>query len=512
MPSLSAAPHSTADSDGATARPIRTKIVATMGPAVADGRTLRSLLSAGVDVCRLNFSHGELDGHAKTLATIRAEAKAIGKNIAILGDLGGPKIRVGDVDEDNADGGMCVNPGEELVIQRQSTVGRNLTVSCTYAGLLDDVQVGDRVLIEDGLLRFVCLRKEGDAEHPDRIILRCSAGGVVKTRKGINLPSTNLNLPSITERDWRCVDWAIANDLDYLALSFVRTSADIEQLRAHLKNQGSTIGIIAKIEKAEAVADINRILAASDALMVARGDLGVEMDLARVPLIQKDLIERCRRAGKPAIVATQMLQSMVDNPSPTRAEVSDVANAIFDGTDACMLSGETSVGKFPVGTVHVMRHVAEAAEEYLRQAAKPGEGVVGATDVGGHVVSSAAAKAVRRLCDSIECKLVVVYSHSGDTARLFAKQRFALPVIALSDHETRLRQMALHYGVIPMPMGRPANLQALVRAVDGLVQDRGMAAKGDRIVVVAGRNIGAAGTMNGIIIHTVGHGEEDPCD
>ncbi len=497
------------DADAATAKVIRTKIVATMGPAVAEPRTLRALLLAGVDVCRLNFSHGELDDHAHTLATIRAEAEAIGRNVAILGDLGGPKIRVGTVDEENADGGLCVNAGEELVIQRDEIVGRDHTVSCTYPGLLDDVNIGDRVLIEDGLLRFVCLRKEGDPDRPDRIVLRCSAGGVVKTRKGINLPSTALNLPSITERDWACVDWAVANGLDYLALSFVRTAKDIEQLREHLTYRDSTIDIIAKIEKAEAVADIDRILKASDALMVARGDLGVEMDLARVPLIQKDLIERCRRAGKPAIVATQMLQSMVDNPSPTRAEVSDVANAIFDGTDACMLSGETSVGKFPVGAVHVMRHVAEAAEEYLLSQRPRGEG---ATEAGSLVVSSAAAKAVRRLCEAIECRLVVVYSHSGDTARLFAKQRFPLPVIALSADATRLRQMALHYGVTPMPMGRPANLQALVRDVDALVQDKNLAGKGDRIVVVAGRSIGAAGTMNGIIIHTVGHGEEDPCE
>ncbi len=486
---------------------VRTKIVATMGPALRDPRTLRSLLLAGVDVCRLNFSHGELDDHAETLATLRAEAKHVGRHIALLGDLGGPKIRVGAVDEVNPEGGLVVETGAELVIQRDDIVGRGNVISSTYKGLVDDVNVGDRVLIEDGLLRFVCIRKE--TGHWRHIALHCTAGGVVKTRKGINLPNTKIGLPSITDRDWQCVDWAIANDLDYLALSFVRRADDLRQLREHLSHRQSNIALIAKIEKAEALADIDRIIVACDGLMVARGDLGVEMDLARVPLIQKDLIARCRRAGKPAIVATQMLQSMVENSSPTRAEVSDVANAIFDGTDAVMLSGETSVGKFPIGAVHVMRHVAEATEAYLLE--NPGAALEGATDTGALVVSAAAAKAVKRLVGAIQCRLVVVYSHSGDTARIFAKQRFGVPLVALSSNAGRLRQMALHYGVIPVEMGRPESLQALVRDVDALMQDMDLARRGERIVVVAGRSIGASGTMNGIVIHTVGHDQETTC-
>jgi len=486
---------------------IRTKIVATMGPAVAQKRDLRSLLAAGVDVCRLNFSHGDLAGHAEMLANIRDVIAKLDRPVAILGDLGGPKIRVGQVDENNPAGGLAVDVGDELTIQREDTLGRDGVVSATYPGLVDDVQVGDRVLIEDGLLRFVCVRKEPEGS-PSRLVLRCTAGGVVKTRKGINLPGTKLALPSITDRDWACVDWAIDNDLDYLALSFVRRADDIRQLRERLQSRRSHIGIIAKIEKAEALEEIDGIIHESDGLMVARGDLGVEMDLAKVPLIQKDLIERCRRAGKPAIVATQMLQSMVDAPSPTRAEVSDVANAIFDGTDATMLSGETSVGKFPVGTVHVMRHVAAATEAFL-----VGHGGVprGQMEPGGMVVSTATAKAVRQLLDAMPCKLVVVYSHSGDTARIFAKQRFDVPIVALSGEERRLRQMALHYGVVPVAMDPPANLQALADEIDGVVQDRELARRGDRIVIVAGRSLGASETMNGIIIHTVGHKNPDPC-
>ncbi|MEM1013787.1 MAG: pyruvate kinase [Planctomycetota bacterium] len=481
---------------------IRTKIVATMGPAVTQTRDLRALLAAGVDVCRLNFSHGELDGHGTMLAAIRKEADKLDKRVAILGDLGGPKIRVGDVDEDNPAGGMAIDVGDELVIQRDDILGKHGTISVTYKGLVDDVEVGDRLYIEDGLLRFVCIRKEAD-----RIALRCTAGGVIKTRKGVNLPSTKLKLPSITQRDWACVDWAIENDLDYLALSFVRRAGDIHQLRERLQSKQSHIGIIAKIEKAEAIEQIDAIIAAADGLMVARGDLGVEMDLARVPLMQKDLIERCRRAGKPAIVATQMLQSMVDAASPTRAEVSDVANAIFDGTDATMLSGETSVGKFPVGAVHVMQHVASATEDFL---VGRGGGPEGASDAPGMVVSQATAKAVRRLLETMPCKLVVVYSHTGDTARIFAKQRFDVPVVALSADDRRLRQMALHYGVVPLHLESPGNLQELARDVDSLVQDRELADPGDRIVLVAGRSMGAPGTMNGIVIHTIGHDPIDP--
>ncbi len=504
------ATHAPSDLQPKQLTPIRTKIVATLGPAVEAPDDLRSLLAAGVDVCRLNFSHGELEGHAKTLATIRQQVEAIGRPVAILGDLGGPKIRVGDVDEDNDDRGMRVETGDTLTIQRDPVVGRNGIVSCTYQGLVDDVEVGDRLLIEDGLLRFVCEEKLVRGDNVDAILLRCTAGGVVKTRKGINLPGTRLGLPSITKRDWSCVDFAIDNDLDYLALSFVRRADDIRELRKRLDARGSKIGIIAKIEKAEAVSDIDGIIEASDGLMVARGDLGVEMDLARVPIIQKDLLAKCRRAGKPAIVATQMLQSMVDVPSPTRAEVSDVANAIFDGTDATMLSGETSVGKFPVGSVHVMRHVAEATEGYI---VTHGGGPGGAETAPGDLqVTLAAAKAVRQMLASLPCKAVVVYSITGDTARIFAGQRFDVPTLALTDDVRQLRQMALHYGVIPMYMDQPANLQALSDAADQLVVDRGLASEGDRVIIVAGRHLGAPGTMNGIIIHTVGRQVPDPCD
>ncbi len=339
---------------------IRTKIVATMGPACGQVLFLRQLFDAGVDVCRINFSHGTLTDAAVILRNIRQAAEGYEQPIAILGDLCGPKIRLGQIAEQPGVGGMPIAVGDTLIIQRDPIIGENGRVSCTYGGLIDDIRIGDRLLIEDGLVRFVCIEKAAD-----EISLNCTSGGILKRSKGINLPGTPINLPSVTERDWECVEWAIENRLDYLALSFVRKAADIIEIRDYLRDKVSDIHLIAKIEKAEAVQQIDPIIEAADGLMVARGDLGVEMDVAHVPILQKDMIRRCQAAGKSVIVATQMLQSMIEQSSPTRAEVSDVANAIFDGTDALMLSGETSIGKYPLQAVHTMAHVAEVTEQYL---------------------------------------------------------------------------------------------------------------------------------------------------
>ena len=484
------------DSDEIAAKsPPGTKIVATMGPALDDDNVLRSCL-AGIDVCRLNFSHGELDGHLELLERIRRISGEMERPVAILGDLGGPKIRVGDVEDIAGTGGMPVATGDYISLQRDTVVGKGHVISCTYAGLIDDVEVGHRLLIEDGLLRFVCVDKSDNS-----LGLQCTAGGVIKTRKGINLPRTAINLPSVTERDWRCVDWAIEHNLDYVALSFVRRAEELYELREYLARKQSPIHLISKIEKEEAVSDIDRIIEASDAVMIARGDLGVEVDLARVPLIQKDILTKCRRRGKPTIVATQMLQSMVDNPSPTRAEVSDVANAIFDGADAIMLSGETSVGKFPVNVVHTMRHIAETSEKYVREHGGFSDGV---SQVRQRKVIAAASRAVRSLVDEVGCKLVVLYSHTGDTARLFSKQRLRIPVVALGDDATRLRQMSLYFGVVPVKMATPRELTELVPAADARARELSLAKAGDRIIVVAGRSMGTPGAMNGIVLHTVG--------
>ena len=480
----------------------RTKIVATMGPAVADRSTLSALLDAGVDVCRLNFSHGTPPEHSAMLANIREVAAELGRPIATLGDLGGPKIRLGEVADVDGSGGMPIEAGQELILARDPIVGRGGVVSSTWPGIVDEVVPGERVLIEDGLLRFICMDKSRDA-----LVLQCTAGGVLKSRKGINLPNTHLSLPSLTERDRQYLQWAIDNALDYIALSFVRKAKDLLELRGLLEAGGSRAAIIAKIEKAEAIVDIDAIIAAADGLMVARGDLGVEMDLAQVPIIQKELIRACRRAGKPVIVATQMLQSMIESSSPTRAEVSDVANAIFDGADAVMLSGETSVGRFPVGAVHTMGHVADATEAYMAQRRLHHEAPPPDSD-DPLPLGAATARAVRRLAEEIRCKLVVVYSRTGETARLFARQRFSVPVVALCDDAVTLRQLNLFYGVLPIAMPMPADAAELLGQADACLRERKLAAVGETIVLVAGRALGAPGSMNGILVHTVGAARE----
>jgi pyruvate kinase len=477
---------------------IRTKIVATMGPACGSVENLLALFHAGVDVCRMNFSHGDLDAHLQMLRNIREAAARWDQPIAILGDLCGPKIRLAKVADYNGCGGMPIAVGDELTIARGDALGENGRVGSIYPNLVDDVQIGHRVLIEDGILRFLCVEKNYNA-----IKCSCTMGGILKSSKGINLPDTVVNVPSITDRDWECADWAIENDLDYLALSFVRSADDLALLREHLRNKVSDIHLIAKIEKAEALDQIDAIIEASDGLMIARGDLGVEMDVAQVPIIQKDLVRRCQTKGKPVIVATQMLQSMIEQASPTRAEVSDVANAIFDGTDAVMLSGETSVGKFPLGSVHTMSHVAQVTEEYLATLDAPS--LAPSKSASPTLRFSAAiARGVWQIVNDLKVKLVVIWSQTGATARIFSKNRFTVPIVALSSDHRALRRMALHFGVIPQELSPPENMQDLVSSVDELVRQRKFTEVGQRIVIVAGAALGTPGTLNGIVIHTLG--------
>jgi pyruvate kinase len=475
---------------------IRTKIVATMGPATSEPDVLARLMEEGMDVCRLNFSHGDLSEHLKILKTIRDVAQQGGKTVAILGDLGGPKIRLGKIEDVGGTGGMPIAVGDVLRIVREPIVGKNLRVSTIYPNFVDDVKVGDRILIEDGMIRCVAIDK-----NYNEVLATCTSGGVIKSSKGINLPSTAVSIPSITDRDWQCVDWAVEQDLDFLALSFVRRPEDLTQLRDHLHAKRSAIDLIAKIEKSEALTRIDEIIDVSDGLMIARGDLGVEMDLAQVPIIQKDLIRRCQCSGKPVIVATQMLQSMIEQSSPTRAEVSDVANAIFDGADAIMLSGETSVGKYPIPTVHVMNHVAEVTEEYL---------ISNSSDVQPQLrlrtlqLSAAVARGVWQIVRELKVKLIAVWSQTGTTARIFSKYRFPVPIVAFSSDPGALRQMAIHFGVIPQEMQAPTDVTALIIQVDALVREKQLAGELERIVIVAGAALGTPGTMDGIIIHTVG--------
>jgi pyruvate kinase len=477
---------------------IRTKIIATMGPACGTVELLLDLFKSGVDVCRLNFSHGTLDSHLLTLRNIRQAAMQHERPVAVLGDLCGPKIRVGQVADTLGTGGMPINVGDELIIQRAPIIGAQGRISSIYPQFVEDVQIGHRVFIDDGLLRFICVEK-----NFNQVQCQCTAAGIIKSSKGINLPDSAINVPSMTERDWECVDWAIENDLDYLALSFVRKAEDLLLLRQHLQNKSSDIHLISKIERSEAVKEIDGILEVSDGLMIARGDLGVEMDVAQVPIIQKDLVRRCQTSGKPVIVATQMLQSMIEQASPTRAEVSDVANAIFDGTDAVMLSGETSVGKFPSMAVHTMHHVADVTEQYLISAGDTAAVSLRPTSAS-LKLSAAVAHGVLAVVRDLKVKLVVIWSQTGATAQIFSKNRFPVPIVALSTDHRALRRMALHFGVVPQEMVAPETLVELISSVDAMIQAHGYAKVGDRVVICAGAAMGTPGTMNSVVIHTVG--------
>jgi pyruvate kinase len=476
---------------------IRTKIIATMGPAVADERTLLSIFEAGVGICRLNFSHGDLASHEAMLNLIRDAAKKFGRPIAVLGDLCGPKIRLGKIADEGGTGGMPVNVGDEIVVERGNIEGRDKRVSTILETFVDDVQVGHRILVEDGLLRFVVT-----AKTPSHVTMSCTVGGILKSNKGINLPNTVVNVPSITDKDFECTDWAVAHDLDYLALSFVRKADDIKLLRGHLQyRKAPEIQLIAKIEKAEAIAAIDGILEVADGLMVARGDLGVEMDVAQVPIIQKDLIRRCQRAGKPVIVATQMLQSMIEQASPTRAEVSDVANAIIDGTDAVMMSAETSVGKFPLGAVHTMAHVADTTEKYLDSDEANHRH---APQVSGDPYGQSVARGAWRIATDAKVKLVVIWSQRGTTARFYSKHHFICPIIALSSELRTLRRLALSYGVTPHELKRHETISDLITDIDKLVLEQKYAAPDDKILIVAGWSPAMPNMMNSTILHTVG--------
>lgn len=466
---------------------VATKVIATLGPACDSPEGVGSLIRHGVDVLRLNFSHGTLDQHAVTLAAARQGIAQSQRPIAILGDLCGPKIRLGDFET------RTIETGDSITIGREAA---GEVLDTNYDPLIDEIATGHRLLIDDGALRFLVIEKTDDA-----IKCRCTSGGELKKRKGVNLPDTRLSLPTLTDRDRQCVTWALDMKLDYLALSFVRHASDITELRSLLG--GAPIHLVAKIEKPEALREIDAIISESDAIMIARGDLGVEMDLADVPIIQKDLIRRCRAAGKPAIVATQMLQSMVDCSSPTRAEVSDVANAIFDGTDAVMLSGETAVGKHPDKAVSSMDHIAAEIERALQKDAQSGEPSMPAVHI--REQDAALARGAWQMAHSMEIAAVVVFSRGGTNARIMSKLRLPVPVVALTSDTGNASRMSLYYGIVPLLVQIPNRTSQQIRMVNNVLLERGLAQVGQRVLIIGA--IASADTApnvsNAIMIHEI---------
>ncbi len=488
------------------------KIIATLGPASSAPEQVERLIEEGASVFRINFSHGNFDQFAQALNTVRAVSEKLNLPIAVLGDLPGPKIRLTEVEGD----GFDLRVGDRVEFQgRPDAIGKprrdgngvcTVVLSSNYAPLVNEVKSGQRLLIDDGNVRLLAVDKTDDTHDP-RIICTVTTGGRIRSHKGLNLPDTELSVPSITERDWQLIDWAIEHDLDYLALSFVRRADDMVELQSYLKSKGRKgklqLPVIAKIEKPEAIDDLDRIASVADVIMVARGDLGVEMELTQVPAIQKQIIKVAHDHGKPVIVATQMLQSMIESTVPTRAEVSDVANAIFDGADVVMLSGETAVGKAPAQAVHVMSNIARESQRHLggplaRQDLEPGQLAEG------RYRTAALAKGVGAVVRRLEAKLVVTWSQLGGTARYLSKNRFLVPCIAFSSSARALRRMSLLFGVTPVFAEQPESVDTFIHTADRWILEHELAEAGDPIVFCAGEPIGTPGVTNSIRIHYLG--------
>ena len=465
----------------------RTKIVCTLGPATATEEAIRSLIEAGMNVARLNFSHGTHSQHVETIELVRRVADELGCPVAILGDLQGPRIRVGDIP-----GTIYVEPGEDVVLVHEG-LEQEGEIPITYDHLADDVHVGDRILVDDGLIELLAM----DVQAP-RVTARVVHGGPINPHKGLNLPGVHVSAPSITEKDIADVHFAIEQDLDYLALSFVRRARDIEALRAMIPKG---LLIVAKIEKDVALANIESIIQASDCVMVARGDLGVELPFEEVPGAQKRIIALANTLGRPVITATQMLESMIENPRPTRAEASDVANAILDGTDAVMLSAETAAGAYPRLAVEAMRRIITEVERHppLTLVRRSGD-----RDSSGAIATEVAiAAATTAAVGMLHAPLVVVFTKSGFSAKIVAAHRPGVSILVLTDQPRTYRQLALVWGVIPELVPHCENYDEMMARAKDTVVARELAGKGDRIIVTAGVPFDVPGTTNLLKVETV---------
>jgi pyruvate kinase len=466
-----------------------TKIMATIGPASCSEEILTRLVSAGMNVARINFAYGTHKEHKETIQHLRKVSRALDMPVAVLTDLAGPKIRVGPLEG----GTIELREGETLRISRKGTPGTTKEISTTYAGLISDLKRGQTILFDEGELEAKVTRKT-----KKYLFTRVIRGGVLKENRGVNVPGATLSIPSVTEKDRKDLRWATKEKVEYIGVSFVRSPQDIRLVKRLIRKQGSSARIIAKIEKPEALKDLEEIIRLSDAVMVARGDLGVEMDVAEVPLVQKRIIRLCSRLDKPSIVATQMLQSMVESPQPTRAEVSDVAGAVFDGADALMLSAETAIGKYPVKAVQIAAKVIEKADQYQREIdARPIELVIDPEYFAADAVSHGA----YQIAHDAGARLVVISSQSGATALFFSKYRFYLPAIAISDDPGAVARMSLYWGITPIYLRGAKTPEELLHSAEKVAATNGWLKKDDLIVLVAGTPLGKAGTTDTIKLY-----------
>ena len=465
------------------------KIVCTLGPATRSPRMIRKLIQAGMNVARLNFSHGTHEEHAHSISILREAAVALKKPIAILADLQGPKIRTGAL----AGGGtVLLRTGQRFVITTAKVLGDSTRVNTTFYPMPREVKQGDRILLSDGLIE---LRVESTTHH--EVICQVANGGLLGENKGINLPGVKLHVPALTQKDRADLRFALSQGADYIAVSFVRRPEDVVLAKTLVKRAKKDTPVIAKLEKPEAIENLEEILRVADGVMVARGDLGVEMNPECVPVVQKNIIARARENRRPVITATQMLESMTENPRPTRAEASDVANAIFDGSDAVMLSAETATGKYPVEAVGMMARIIEEAEASIQEFPRP----AGTERL---KVAETVAELVCHASRELHMKVIAVFTHSGFTARLVSRYRPLVPIVAFSPEATTRRRMALLWGVTPKSIADIKKIDALPAIAEKRLVEERLVKTGGVIGIVAGTPMGRRGTTNFMKFHVIG--------
>lgn len=472
--------------------PRRTKIVCTIGPSCNTQEGITNLFLHGMNVARVNFSHGSHADHAQTIEYIRNTARENDYSIAVLMDLQGPKIRVGQM----KDGGQILKDGSTITITGEDVEGTAVLIPIDYKNLVDEAEVGNRILLDDGLLEFQITNKIGKTLEAKVIV-----GGLLKSRKGVNLPNVKISIPALTEKDLADLKFGLTQNVDFVALSFVRSAQEVLALKAMIAESDCEAGVIAKIEKPEALDVIDEIIEAADGIMVARGDLGIEIPTEEVPFVQKMIIEKCRQHGKPVITATQMLDSMINNPRPTRAESSDVANAVLDGTDAVMLSGETAAGKYPMEAVNVMDRICRKIEErrlqlynsldYKKPNLKEKQ-----------IIESIAFSCIS-MADNVEAKVISTITHSGNTARRIAKFRPKVPIFAFTESQKVRRQLNLVWGVQSVRLAELFDTDKSVKMMEHYLEDRGMVKAGDRVIIATGMPIAKRGHTNMIKVSTI---------
>ena len=466
----------------------RAKIVCTLGPAVSSATKIRELVDAGMDVARLNMSHGSYADHERVYRLVRQASDESGRAIGVFADLQGPKIRL----QTFADGPVTLDAGATFTITTRDVRGDHSRCGTTYEGLPGDVREGDPVLINDGAVRL----RVTEVTDQD-VVTEVEIGGVVSNHKGINLPGVPVSVPAMSDKDVADLRWALRMGADFVALSFVRTADDVLDVRRVMDEEGVSVPVIAKIEKPQALDNIDEILQAFDGIMVARGDLGVECPLEDVPIHQKLLVDKARAMAKPVIVATQMLESMITAPAPTRAEASDVANAVLDGADAVMLSGETSVGSYPINAVRTMALIIESTEDHgLSHMAA----VTWEPQTRGGIIAKAASEVAHR----IEAKYLVAFTSSGDSARRLSRYRGTIPILAFTTTDRVRSQLSLSWGVETFKMAQVEHTDEMVRQVDEALLHIGRVSEGEQVVIIAGSPPGIPGSTNALRIHRMG--------